>query len=64
MFFGKLSVKVGSNRAYLGINLGLLTAYFSFNLESTITAAKVASLPVPEVVGMAINKGSFLLIFN
>ena len=39
-------------------------AYLCLVRASVITAARVVSLPVPAVVGIATNKGSFLCTFK
>ena len=61
---GRLTVTLGSNTAYLGISGKSFIAYLCLVFASVITAAKVVSLPVPAVVGIAINKGSFLCTFK
>ena len=60
IFFGSPVVKVGSSNAYSGISAWSLIAYFSCVCELVMTAAKVVSLPVPAVVGIATSIGSFL----
>lgn len=48
----------GSITTYLGIRNGSLIAYFSCVSGLEMTAASVASLPVPDVVGIATSGGS------
>ena len=58
--FGQLSVSSGSTRAISGTKLSCLSDLLNpFFPIREITAFFVASLPVPEVVGIAI-KGSFV----
>ena len=52
-------VTFGSRTAYLGISGKSLIAYLWRVVASTITAARVVSLPVPAVVGIATSRGSF-----
>ena len=47
-------VTFGSRTAYLGISGKSLIAYLWRVVASTITAARVVSLPVPAVVGIVI----------
>ena len=61
---GRLKVTFGSRTAYLGIRGKSLIAYLYLVSASVITAARVVSLPVPAVVGMAIRSGSFLCTFR
>ena len=57
---GRLKVTLGSSTAYLGISGKSLMAYLYRVSASVITAARVVSLPVPAVVGMAMSRGSRL----
>ena len=57
---GRLTVTFGSNTAYAGINGKSFMVYLCLVAASVITAARVVSLPVPAVVGIAMSKGSFL----
>ena len=52
---GMVRVISGSTSATFGAMRGSLILNLNFSLESVITELKVTSLPVPAVVGMAIN---------
>ena len=58
---GELGQKRGIQYGDLGNSITLTTTIFTFRTGSVTTAPRVTSLPVPTVVGMAINgRGGFL----
>ena len=61
---GKDVVILASNKAYLGIKQKSSIAYLVLFAGSLITAASVHSLPVPAVVGIAINTGNLCNTFK
>ena len=61
--FGNPSVRFGSQITAVGIMCGLMIASF-LPLFMETSAARPTSLPVPAVVGMAINGGLFPVILG
>lgn len=61
---GNVRVNSASKMAYFGMSVNELIVYLWWVFSSVMTAARVTSLPVPAVVGMATSGGIGLYTFS